>query len=132
MLKIQFIGYLGKNPELRTSETGTRFAFFSVGVNQGNKENKKTTWLDVSCSGKLVDVVMQYLKKGSKIYGEGMPFTNLYFNKENKPVSTLRIYADKIEFLSSTDDKNGEDGTYTLPEVKNEPVGSLNANDVPF
>ncbi len=104
MKKIIITGNVGRDPEMRAYQNGGEFASFSVGfsvgVSVGTKQNPKTDWVDVTCNGKLSDVVQNYIKKGSKILVEGFPSVNAYINKENKPVATLRIYASNIELLS--------------------------------
>lgn len=141
MKKIIITGNVGRDPEMRTDQTGGQFASFSVGVSVGNKQNPKTDWVDVTCNGKLSDVARNYIKKGSKILVEGFPSVNAYINRENKPVGTLRVYASNIELLGKREDSAGDDThhnepTYNLPEVTEDtsaPVGSsLTSDDIPF
>ena len=117
MKKIIITGNLGRDPEKRADQQGNAFATFSVGVAVGTKDKPKTDWVDVSCGGKLADVVCTYLKKGSKVLVSGFPSVNAYMNKENQAVGTLRIYADDIEFLTP---KSGDYET---------PVDTTNSND---
>ncbi|MCC2644247.1 MAG: hypothetical protein K0R49_525 [Burkholderiales bacterium] len=140
MKKIIITGNVGRDPEMRADQTGGQFASFSVGVSVGTKQNPKTDWVDVTCNGKLSDLARNYIKKGSKILVEGFPSVNAYLNRENKPVGTLRIYANNIEFLgkredSETDHTNNNEPVYNLPEVNDSPMtssGSLTSDDIPF
>lgn len=142
MKKIIITGNVGRDPEMRADQTGGQFASFSVGVSVGTKQNPKTDWVDVTCNGKLADLARNYIKKGSKILVEGFPSVNAYVNRENKPVGTLRVYANNIEFLgkredsTGTDDANNNEPVYNLPEVNESSMasssGSLTSDDIPF
>ena len=100
MLKILLTGNVGKEPEIKTSQDGTQYAHFSMGVNIGKG---KTSWVDISCKGKLVEVVTSYIHKGSKLLVEGFPSVNAYVNRDNKPVGQLKVFASNIEMLSKKD-----------------------------
>ena len=133
MKKIIITGNLGRDPEMRTSPKGEQFATFTVAVSVGTKQNPKTDWVDVSCNGKLAEIVCTYMKKGSKVLVSGFPTARAYINKENVPVGSLSVYADDIEFLSAksadgTDNATDSD-VYTLPQAN---TGSLNSDSIPF
>ena len=139
MKKIIITGNLGRDPERRADPQGNAFATFSVGVAVGTKDKPKTDWVDVSCGGKLADVVCTYLKKGSKVLVSGFPSVNAYMNKENQAVGTLRIYADDIEFLTPKTfvdnevDYNSE--VHSLPPLNQNTniVGDgLSSDNIPF
>ena len=146
MKKIFVTGNVGKDPELRADQNGNQFATFSLGVSVGTKQAPKTDWVEISCNGKLADVARNYVKKGAKLLVEGFPSVNAYINRENKPVGTLRIYANNFEFLGkredSTDeynqDQSGQDNSspvYNLPESNDSGSSSnmtLKSDDIPF
>jgi len=69
---VQLIGRLGNEPEVRTFESGKKMATFSLATNDVyyNNEGEKvqdTQWHNIVVWGKKVDVVENYLKKGSEI-----------------------------------------------------------------
>lgn len=142
MKKIIITGNVGRDPEMRADQTGGQFASFSVGVSVGTKQNPKTDWVDVTCNGKLSELARNYIKKGSKLLVEGFPSVNVYLNRENKPVGTLRIAAHNIEFIGSkrddsvdTGDNHNNEPVYNLPEVNDTHMsssGSLTSDDIPF
>jgi single-strand DNA-binding protein len=121
MKKIIITGNVGKDPELRADQSGNQFATFSVGVSVGTKQAPKTDWVDVSCNGKLADIAKNYIKKCSKLLVEGFPSVNAYMSKENKPVATLKVFANNIEFLSKQEDS-----------TTNNSVSELTSDEVPF
>ena len=133
MKKILITGNVGKDPERRADQNGNSFATFSVAVSVGNKQTPKTDWVDVTCSGKLADVVCTYLKKGTKVLVSGFPSVNAYINRDNVAIATLRVYANEVEFLSAKNDgestpSNDNDGVHNLPSNET----SLQSDDIPF
>lgn len=76
MLKIQIIGHVGKDAEVK-DVNGKKVINFSVAHtekykdNQGNQQ-EKTTWVDCAKWGDQT-AVAQYIKKGGQVYVEGMP-----------------------------------------------------------
>ncbi len=76
--KVQIIGHLGKDPEVRAFQDGNKVCNFSVACteswrdkNSGEKK-ERTEWVNVSVfQAGLIGVLEQYVRKGSKIYVEG-------------------------------------------------------------
>ncbi len=133
MKKILITGNVGKDPERRADQNGNSFVTFSIAVSVGNKQTPKTDWVDVTCSGKLADVVCTYLKKGNKVLVSGFPSASAYINRDNVAIATLRVYANEVEFLSAKNDSestpsNDNNEVHDLPS--NEP--SLQSDDIPF
>jgi single-strand DNA-binding protein len=72
------IGNLGKDPEIRTTQSGTRCANLSVATSEtwkdrnSGEKREKTEWHRVTVwNEKLVDVIEKYAKKGQKVFVEG-------------------------------------------------------------
>jgi single-strand DNA-binding protein len=76
--KVTLIGSLGKDPEIRTMQSGDRVANLSIATtekwrdkNSGEKK-EKTEWHSVVVfNDGLASICERYLKKGSKVYVEG-------------------------------------------------------------
>lgn len=74
--KVLLIGHLGGDPESRYFQDGTAIASFSIATSEkwtakNGEKKERTTWVRVEVIGKLADVVMKYVGKGSKVYVEG-------------------------------------------------------------
>ena len=76
--KVILLGNLGRDPEIRSLQTGNKMATFSLATSKRWKdkttqENKdKTSWHNIVIFGDgLVNIVEKYVKKGSKVYVEG-------------------------------------------------------------
>lgn len=75
---------------------------------------------------------MQYVKKGSKLLIEGTPSADAYVNKEGKPIATLKIFANNIEFLSSKEDQQEQKEPDNTQAGFNASSASLKSDDIPF
>ncbi len=76
--KVMIIGNLGKDPEIRSTGDGREVANFVVATNeswtdkQSGEKREKTEWHRIACFNPgLVNVIKNYLKKGSKVFVEG-------------------------------------------------------------
>lgn len=76
--KATIIGHLGKDPEIRSMQSGDKVANFSIATTERWKDKttgekkEKTEWHKIVIFNKnLVEVAEKYLKKGSKVYLEG-------------------------------------------------------------
>lgn len=108
MKRLTITGNLGRDPELRVDANGNAFATFSVAVAVGNKNNPRTDWVDVSCSGRLAEIVTSFARKGNKVLVDGFPSVNAYINADNIAVSVQRLYAHNIEILNRGSEKNAD------------------------
>ncbi len=64
----QFIGRLGKDPELEVTSDGKPYTKFSLAVDQGKDQ---TMWLNVTCWEKQAEVVEKYARKGMLVFVQG-------------------------------------------------------------
>ena len=76
--KVILVGNLGRDPEVRSTQGGTRIANLSVATSEGwtdkrsGERREKTEWHRVVIFNEhIVKVVEKYLEKGSKVYLEG-------------------------------------------------------------
>ncbi len=73
---VQLIGRLGKDPEIKTFDTGKKLATFSIATsstyrNQKGDKVEETQWHNLVLWDNLADIAAQYLKKGNEIAIEG-------------------------------------------------------------
>ena len=76
--KVILLGNLGRDPEIRSTQSGSKMATFSIATSKrwkdkvSQEQRDKTSWHNIVVFGDgLVDIVEKYVKKGSKIYVEG-------------------------------------------------------------
>mgnify|MGYP000032316633 FL=1 len=89
--KVILLGNLGKDPEIRSLQSGNKMATFSLATSKrwkdkATQEQKdKTSWHNVVIFGDgLVNIVEQYVKKGSKVYVEGELQTRKWQDQDGK------------------------------------------------
>jgi single-strand DNA-binding protein len=102
--KAILIGNLGKDAELRHTNTGAPVASFSMATTEryndreGNKK-EDTQWHNIVVWGKTAEAVHQYLVKGKQVYVEGKLQTRKWTDKEGKDRWTTEIRADRLVLL---------------------------------
>ncbi|MCG7352612.1 single-stranded DNA-binding protein [Roseomonas mucosa] len=117
--KIQLLGNLGADPEVRNFQNGGRVLTFSLATSEFWKDRdsggrrERTTWHRVSIfSDGLIDVAEKYLKKGSKVLVEGRLENREWTDGEGvKRYSTevvLRPFGGDLVLLGDTQSSRGE------------------------
>lgn len=82
--KVILVGHLGKDPEVRALDNGTKVARFSVATTESYKDKNtgeridNTEWHNVTLWRGLAEVAENYLKKGQLVYIEGKLQTRSY------------------------------------------------------
>ncbi len=102
--KIILSGYIGQNPDAKTTNSGVALTTFSLGNTSGFGENKKTLFIKVICWRQVAEYVRRYAKKGDYVVVVGRLDKNEYTDKTGKTAKDYQIIADDIELKS----KNGE------------------------
>ena len=119
MQKVQVIGNLGKDPEIKTFESGGKVCNFSIAANEKWKDKngetqEHTEWFNVQLWDRLADVAEKYLRKGSQIYIEGKNRTRTY-EKDGQTNYITEVVVHYLEMLGSaperTDAKPKPEGT---------------------
>lgn len=110
--KVQLIGNLGANPEIKTMEGGKKLARMSIATNESYKNAKgekitETNWHQVVAWGKTAVIVEKYLTKGTEIALEGKLTTRQYVDKDGIKRYITEIIADEILLLE-------DDGEYVV------------------
>jgi single-strand DNA-binding protein len=112
-------GNLGRDPEMRYLPDGKPVTSFSVAVNDGFGDNKKTIWVKVTAWEKQAETCNQYLKKGSKVLVEGRLQSTkegecrTWADQGGKTHATFEMTATTVRFLSSpkeTEESEGDEG----------------------
>jgi single-strand DNA-binding protein len=87
--KVQLIGNLGQNPEIRTFDNGKSMARFSLATTDSyrdatGKKITETQWHNLVAWGNLAKIAEKYLIKGSEVAVEGKLTHKVYDDKEGK------------------------------------------------
>lgn len=106
--KVQIIGRLGRDPELRYSQSGSPVCTLSVATDEGytDRDGKKvdrTEWHRVVLYSKAAENCNQFLKKGSLVYVEGSLQTRKWQDKQGQDRFSTEIKAQRVQFLDKKD-----------------------------
>lgn len=139
--KVILIGNVGKEPEIRTMQSGDRVAHFSVATSEFWKDKEtgerkeKTQWHTVVVFNQgIIKVVEAYARKGSKVYIEGQLETRKWVDQSGHDKYTtevvLRPYRGEFSLLDSRNGGQG-DGRPAGPDLANAPLDSME-DEIPF
>jgi single-strand DNA-binding protein len=113
--KVQIIGHLGKDPEIRSFPSGDQVANITIATTdkwkdkQSGEMKEATEWHRVVFNGRLAEIVGQYLRKGSQVYIEGSLRTRKWTDQAGVDKYTTEIRADSMQMLGSRQ-SGGDDG----------------------
>ncbi|MES2208778.1 MAG: single-stranded DNA-binding protein [Chloroflexota bacterium] len=116
LCKIQIIGNLGRDPELRYTPNGRPVATFSVAVNQATKNQQSgewieaTDWFRVSVWGDRAERAAENLRKGSRVFVDGRFRTREYETNDGRKGMSLDVSADNVMGLDKRDQEGGFTG----------------------
>jgi single-strand DNA-binding protein len=102
--KVILLGNLGKDPVVRSLESGAKVASFTLATNRffkGKDGNpvEETEWHNVVLWGNLADLAEKYLTKGRQVFIEGRIRTRQYDDKEGVKRYVTEIVAENMTFV---------------------------------
>ena len=111
MNKLTIIGNLTRDPESRTTATGSTVCSFTVAVNRRrssqNSNQPDADFFRVSAWNQLGENCQRYLAKGRKVAVVGRVSVSTYQGNDGTTRASLDVMADDVEFLSSRQDDAG-------------------------
>ena len=112
--KLQLIGNLTRDPELRHTPKGTAVAEISLAINrtwtneQGQKQ-EEVTFVEVTFWGRQAETLQQYCHKGDPLFLEGRLQLDTWDDKDTgKKRTKLRVVGESFQFLRSKDSGDRE------------------------
>jgi single-strand DNA-binding protein len=144
--KVQIIGNLGQDPEMRFTANGRAVSTFSVAVNRSyttseGERREETEWVRVVAWARLAELVSQYLTKGRLVYVEGRMQTRQWDDKEGQRRYTTEVVAQDIQFLDRGDSPGPDQQSSQsapsataggAPSGGAAPTDGVDPNDLPF
>lgn len=116
--KIQIIGRLGKDPEVRQTQSST-VCNFSVATTSREKDKDgnwadHTEWFNVVLFGKTADNAGNLLKKGKLVFIEGRLKTEKFTDKEGLERQIVKLYGAEFKLLSPKDEVLTNNSGYSV------------------
>jgi single-strand DNA-binding protein len=102
--KVQLIGNLGNNPEIKTLDGGKKMAKFSIATNESYRSANgekitETQWHSLVAWGKLAEIIEKYISKGSEVAVEGKLTYRTYNDKDGNKKYFTEIQVNELLML---------------------------------
>jgi single-strand DNA-binding protein len=147
--RVQLIGNLGKDPEIKYTPQGTAVARIAIATNERFKDKSgewqdRTEWHNVVLWQRLAEIAGEYLKKGRQVYIEGRLQNRSWDDKQTgqKKYATDIVASDLIllggrgegggDFASSRTASTGNNFDQRTPEHETAGAGPITDEDIPF
>jgi single-strand DNA-binding protein len=141
--KVILVGNLGKDPEVRYTQTGSAVANFSIATSEqwndrDGKRQERTEWHNIVVWGKQAEHCGQYLSKGRQVFIEGSIRTRSYDDKSGNKRYITEIIAQRIQFLGSGGGTRGPQQCMDTGGVDDIAMGGMGGgqppsdDDIPF
>ena len=142
--KVILVGRLGKDPEIRSTPSGTTVAKFSIATDErftdrNGEKQERTEWHNIVAWSKLAEICGQYLRKGKLVYIEGSLRTDSWDDKETgQKKYRTEIVANNMQMLDRRgDEEGGGGGSYAGAGARKSsgsaPAGGMDDDEeVPF
>lgn len=107
--KVQIIGHLGREPEMRYTPSGKPVTTFTVAVSRSwnttdGERHNETEWFNIVAFGSLAETCKQYLNKGKQVYIDGRLQTRRWDDKEGVKHTSVEIVANEMIMLGDRRD----------------------------
>lgn len=102
--KVQLIGHVGNDPEIKTFDGGKKLAKLSIATNESYKNDKgekveETQWHNLIAWGKTADIIEKYVIKGKEIAIEGKLTHKSYEDKSGEKRYVTEVVIDELLML---------------------------------
>ena len=140
--KVILVGNVGKDPEVRYSQSGTPAANFSLATNERFKDlndewQERTEWHSIVAWQRLAEIVGEYVAKGSKVYVEGKIQTSSWEDRQSgERKYRTEIVARDLLLLGLRENGAGDHQRPSHNENDDQPshadFGEIVDQDIPF
>lgn len=107
--RVNITGNLTRDPELRSTPSGTSVLKMGVAVNDRRKNQQTGEWedvpnfVDVTVFGNRAEALTRFLSKGSKVAIEGKLRWSSWETPQGEKRSKLEVVADEVDFFAPRD-----------------------------
>jgi single-strand DNA-binding protein len=135
--RVMISGNLTRDPELRSTASGTSVLKMGVAVNDRRKNSQSGEWedyanfVDATMFGARAEALSKYLSKGQKVAIEGKLRWSSWENQQGEKRSKLEVIIDEIEFMSPRDSGGGFSSD-SAPAPSEAPAPEIDDEEIPF
>ena len=99
--KVQLIGHVGNEPEIKTLDGGKKLANLTIATNETYMNNKgekveQTEWHRITAWGKTAEIIEKYVIKGKEIAIEGKLTHRSYEDKNGEKRYVTEVIANEL------------------------------------
>lgn len=110
--QVFLMGNLTRDPELRSTQSGTSVCSFSIAINRSwtgsdGQTQEDVDFFDIVAWGKLGELVEQYMSKGRRVLVQGRLSTSSWEAKDGSKRSRVEVVAQDVTFLDGSGDSGG-------------------------
>lgn len=133
--KVILVGNLGKDPEIRMLESGTKVATFSMATTEKFKDKAtgeqraQTDWHNIVMWRNMAELAEKYLRKGMQIYLEGKLRTRSWQDKDGNNRYTTEVVAESMVMMSRGGDGNANSA---MNDSSSSEMDNSSMDDLPF
>ena len=141
---VVLVGNLGKDPEVRFTQTGKAVANFSIATSekwkgQDGQNQEKTEWHNIVVWGNQAEACGRYLSKGRQVFVQGRLQTRKWTDQNGQDRYTTEVVAQRVQFLGGGGQGQGtggqgygdQGGGQYDPTYGQPPAGGID-DDIPF
>ena len=136
--KVILIGNLGRDPEVRYTQTGTAVANFTLATNEvwndkSGERQERTEWHRIVVWGKQAEIAREHLSKGKQVYIEGSIQTRQWDDREGNKRTTTEIKAQRLVMMGRAEPGENRMNAAAPPaDAAPEEAGPPPDDDIPF
>ncbi|CAB3654374.1 Single-stranded DNA-binding protein [Achromobacter mucicolens] len=131
--RCEFIGRLGKDPDVRYAPDGGAICNFSLAVGWKTSGKEGTEWVRVVAFGKLGQICADYLTKGKQVYVSGRMTTRKWTDKDSgQDRYSTEIVADQLQMLGGKNDESEQRPASKPAARQAAPSTSDDDSEIPF
>jgi len=135
--KIQIIGNVGTDPEMRYTPSGAPVTSFRIATSRNyttpeGERRQETEWFHVVTWNKLAETCNQFLAKGRRAYVEGRLRSSVWEGQDGQKRFRNEIIANTVIFLDRAGQPADEEPARTGAPGAEPKAGEVEADDLPF
>ncbi|UKS53705.1 single-stranded DNA-binding protein [Mycoplasma feriruminatoris] len=106
MNRVNLVGRITRDLELRVAKNGSKFVFFTVAVSEYSSREEKTNYIPCSAFDKTAENMVKFLSKGSLISVEGRITTRNNQTPDGRYETIVNVLAERVNFLEPAKNRN--------------------------
>ena len=129
--KAFLLGYVGQDPEKRSTQTGNTVVNMSLATTEvwfdrnDNSKQERTEWHRLVLFGKVADIAAQYVRKGDRLHVEGRLQTRKWTDNNGNDRYTTEIVVNDITMLGGQQAERRQDQQYPpVDDIRPKPAAS--------